>query len=79
MAVRNWWIEADVDGRKTPLSGGPRSKDGGFQLNIYQRVKGDIDNPYRINAFKNRNGYLVCQVYSIKDKKIIHEFTSERD
>jgi len=45
MAVRNWWIEADVDGRKTPLSGGPRSKDGGFQLTIYQRVKGNIDNP----------------------------------
>ena len=79
MAVRNWWIEADVDGRKTPLSGGPRSKDGGFQLTIYQRVKGNIDNPYRISGFTKRNGYLVCQVYSIKDKKIIHEFTSERD
>ena len=79
MAVRNWWIEADVDGRKTPLSGGPRSKDGGFQLTIYQRVKGNIDNPNRISGFTNRNGYLVCQFYSIKYKKIIHEFTSERD
>lgn len=40
MAVRNFWIEAEIDGRKTKLSGGPRSKDGGFILDIYQCMNG---------------------------------------
>jgi hypothetical protein len=41
MAMRNFWIEADVDGRKTRLMGGPRSKDGGFKLTVYMRDDGD--------------------------------------
>ena len=28
MAMRNFWIDVDIDGRKTLLSGGPRTKDG---------------------------------------------------
>ena len=28
--MRNFWIDVDIDGRKTRLSGGPKSKDGGF-------------------------------------------------
>jgi len=32
--VRNFWIEVRIDGRKTPLRGGPMSKDGGFTLSI---------------------------------------------
>lgn len=42
MAVRNWWIEVEIDGRKTKLCGGPQSKDGGFTLKIHQRDKGGI-------------------------------------
>ena len=42
MAVRNFWIEAAIDGRKTRLRGGPVSKDGGFSLTIYQRSNGGI-------------------------------------
>mgnify|MGYP004446703797 FL=1 len=87
MAVRNWWIEADIDGRQTTLTGGPRSKDGGFQLNLYQRVKGEIKKPYRIAAFIDRNGALRCQIIDTYletgntwgQGKLIHEFTSERD
>jgi len=41
MAVRNFWIEPTVDGRKTPIAFGPRAKDGGFELKIYQRAKGE--------------------------------------
>jgi len=40
MAVRNFWIEADIDGRTTTLTGGPRSKDGGFSLDIFIRDEG---------------------------------------
>ena len=40
MAVRNFWIWADIDGRKTHITGGPASKSGGIQLNLYQRSNG---------------------------------------
>ena len=41
MAMRNFWIEAEADGIKTPVRTGPRPKDGGFALRIYQRVEGE--------------------------------------
>ena len=37
MAVRNFYIKADIDGRKTKLAGGPASKDGGMNISIFQR------------------------------------------
>ena len=42
MAVRNFYIDADIDGRKTPLTGGPRNKEGGFTLNLTIRKEGSI-------------------------------------
>jgi len=41
--VRNFWIEAEVDGRKTPVKFGPRGEDGGFSLTIYIRNRGEIE------------------------------------
>jgi len=35
--MRNFYLEADIDGRKTNLTGGPSSKDGGFSLDIFMR------------------------------------------
>ena len=37
MAVRNFYVEADIEGRETMLGGGPRNKEGGMTTNIYQR------------------------------------------
>ena len=42
MATRNFWLEANIDGRKTPMAGGPQAKDGGFDLTIYIRDGGCI-------------------------------------
>lgn len=42
MAVRNFYIDADIDGRATMLSGGPRAKDGGMDIELYQRDDGKI-------------------------------------
>ena len=41
--VRNFWLEADVDGRVSTVAGGPRGKDGGITLRIYQRSGGEED------------------------------------
>lgn len=54
MAVRNFWVEADVDGYQTMVSGGPRRKDGGMDVTIYQRDDGGIKTAVRI--FCRANG-----------------------
>jgi len=38
--VRNFWLEAEIDGRKDPLKGGPRQSDGGMIIRLYQRHRG---------------------------------------
>ena len=50
MAVRNFWIDADIDGRQTTLGGGPRSKDGGMDVTIYQRDEGGIKRAFTITC-----------------------------
>lgn len=50
MSVRNFWIEAEIDGRKTDLSGGPRAKDGEMRIVISQREEGAIKKILVINC-----------------------------
>lgn len=37
MAVRNFYLKAQIDGRETLIGSGPRSRDGGMDVYIYQR------------------------------------------
>lgn len=67
MAVRNFWIEVDIDGRKTPLCGGPRRKDGGMDVSLYQRDEGNVELALHIRCFE-RNGKLTIVVYSGEEK-----------
>ena len=48
MATRNFWIDAEIDGRETPLAGGPRSKDGGMDVLLTVREDGGISEAVRI-------------------------------
>jgi hypothetical protein len=48
MATRNFWIKAEIDGRETPLAGGPRSKDGGMDVTLLVREDGGISDGVRI-------------------------------
>lgn len=75
MAVRNFWIEADIDGRQTNAAGGPVRKDGGMDVTIYQRDDGAIKTAVRI----------VCRAYGdmLKttvdvDEERVAEFIAER-
>lgn len=38
--MRNFWVDCKIDGRKTDLCGGPRSKDGGMEIEVRQRDDG---------------------------------------
>lgn len=42
MAIRNFYIAAEIDGRSTQLTGGPAARDGGMSLVLSQRDKGRI-------------------------------------
>lgn len=48
--VRNWWIEGNIDGRDSTLTGGPVSKDGGIDITIYQRDKGQVTKVVRLSG-----------------------------
>lgn len=48
--VRNFWLELSVDGKRTDIATGPRTKDGGFDLRIAMRDEGGIIFPVRIHG-----------------------------
>lgn len=41
--VRNFWLELDVDGRKSAVKTGPRSRRGGFALTVFIRNRGSVE------------------------------------
>ena len=53
MATRNFWINAEIDGRETPLAGGPRSKDGGMDVTLLVREDGGISDGVRITCISD--------------------------
>lgn len=49
--VRNFYIKGNIDGRKTPISGGSSRKDGGMELVLTQRNEGSIERCASIRCF----------------------------
>ena len=47
--MRPFYIRADIEGRKTELAGGTRLKDGSQYTTIYQRNRGEIEEPFTIS------------------------------
>ena len=68
--VRNFWIELDVDGRKKRVATGPRSKDGGFRLIVYQREKGGIVKALNVFGSVNVLGKLEICAYAPLETEI---------
>ena len=61
--MRNFYIKAKVDGRKTPITGGPRNKDGSMSINFYQKEKGKSVEVLKIVSSVLPNGKLGTAVY----------------
>lgn len=70
--MKNFYITANVDGRKTPISFGPRSKDGGFSLKIYQRSKGEKLVVLEIDGKVDSKGDLLLFVEPRRGARGIH-------
>lgn len=59
--VRNFWLELNVDGCKSRVETGPRSKDGGFSLRILQRSHGGIITAMNISGWANDDGVITLK------------------
>lgn len=70
MAVRNFWIEAEIDGRKHKLKGGPRAKTGGFKLTVQQRSNGSITKAVSVEGKVSQCGESLGLVVKAGDKEI---------
>ena len=70
MAVRNWWVKAYVDGRAKPVTFGPRGKDGGFGLTIYQRKEGKSMVAGRVYGYVDEDGLLHLDFWAKESGKM---------
>lgn len=70
--MRNFYMKAKVDGRKTPLTGGPRNKEGAMFITLYQKEKGESVEILKVVSSALPNGKLRTAVH-VKgvDPKII--------
>ena len=76
MAVRNFWLKADVDGRATTASCGPVSKDGGMDIRLYQRENGNSV-PVLTVLCREDNGKLKTTVRD-REYNVVAEIITER-
>lgn len=77
--VRNFWIDANIDGRQESLSGGPASKTGGFTLNIRMRDNGEVSHVVRIWGMANDEGEISLFVQNEKKgRERVLEFHTKR-
>jgi len=75
--VRNFWVDAQVDGRQEDLGSGPRAKDGGMTLQVYQRDDGGIVKALSIWGTTRTDGTLVLQIADGKGN-LLHTVTTHR-
>ena len=73
MALRNFWIEAEVDGRKTKLTGGPRNKKGGMRAKFYVKNNGASVLACKVLCTEC-DGSLITMVYD-KDGQLVYSNT----
>ena len=79
MAVRPFYINANIDGRKTPLAGGTKSKLGHHEIDIYQRDKGSITTPYKIcqRSIQHEDGSIELTTEVYFQGSLIHTHTTD--
>ncbi len=63
MGIRNFWVEGHIDGRRTPISGGPQSREGGINLVIKMRDQGEIGNVAMCIEGTEREGTLQLEAW----------------
>lgn len=75
--IRNFWIEASIDGRETKVTGGPRGKRDGFDLRIFMRNEGQVEQAVYISGWANSEGQLILEVDPVDHDRV--EIRRDRD
>ena len=76
--MRNFWIEAEIDGKKTKLASGPRAKDGGFELTVKVRSNGESLRAVEIRGFVHSvTGKLILDVREFEQGRVKRSNESE--
>lgn len=76
--VRNFWIELEVDGKKTKVATGPRNRNGGFTLNIKVRENGEISTKsVKITGTATGNGklYILGETFGVASGRSLNLVT----
>ena len=60
--VRNFWLDFDIDGRESSMTGGPVSKGGGISGRIYVRDSGNVSAPIRLFGWADRDGTICLEI-----------------
>ena len=80
MAVYPFYVESNADGRRSPIAGGCRSKDGQQTTHIYQRERGEIITAFKVvqtSSVNTETGerILMCSVYNRNGEVVAREET----
>lgn len=59
--VRNFFVRGEVDGRRSLVCGGPRARDGGLTLTLYQRSSGEVETALKLYCIARSNGTLLVE------------------
>ena len=76
MAIRNFYVDGRIDGRNTPVTGGPANKTGGMHLDVFIRKLGTSRLGVRINCIE-KDGKLILAVED-GDGNAIHRIETKR-
>lgn len=76
MAIRNFWFEANIDGRTTKLAGGPKSREGEMSTVLYVRNNGCSEVAFK-TVCKETDGILSVKIHD-KDGNLIYEHNTAR-
>ena len=73
--MRNFYLKGTVDGRKTPVTAGPRNKHGGMVITLYQKEKGESVEILNVTSAVLPDGKLrtVIRIKGVEPKVIVTE------
>ena len=77
MAVRNFWVDINVDGRATRVGTGPRRKDGGMSARFRIREDGGISEKSITVEGREINGKLMLSAFLVEGSETVDSITIE--
>lgn len=80
MAVYPFYVKSNAEGRRSPIAGGCRKKEGSQTTAIYQRERGEIIKAFNIVQTSHVNPetgeiLLTCSVYNRNGEVVAREET----